>query len=74
MPIGVNGFRAWTEIKVPAGLIRCPCGWSGLPHYALREYVEASKGKCVSGNWEQLEEAVRRLDSDEFVRRFLEND
>ena len=32
MPIGVNGFRAWTDTKVPAGFIRCPCGWSGLPH------------------------------------------
>ena len=34
MPTGVNGFRAWTDTKVPAGFIRCPCGWSGLPHYA----------------------------------------
>jgi hypothetical protein len=31
MPTGVNGFRAWTDAKVPAGFIRCPCGWSGLP-------------------------------------------
>jgi hypothetical protein len=26
MPVGVNGFRAWTDTKVPAGFIRCPCG------------------------------------------------
>jgi len=40
MPTGVNGFRAWTDTKVPAGFIRCPCGWSGLPHYAERRACE----------------------------------
>ena len=32
---GVRGFRAWTEKPSPL-LIRCDCGWSGLPHYHPR--------------------------------------
>ena len=40
MPCGVNGFRAWTDTKVPNGFVKCSCGWAGLPHYA------ASNGKC----------------------------
>ena len=32
----VNGFRAWFSLgKPPAGYVKCPCGWSGLPHYRL---------------------------------------
>jgi hypothetical protein len=42
-PCGVNGFRAWTEAKPPKGFVKCPCGWSGLPHYASREYVKVIK-------------------------------
>jgi hypothetical protein len=36
---GVNGFRAWTWPKenVPRNFVKCPCGWSGLPHVALRK-------------------------------------
>ena len=45
MPTGVNGFRAWTDTKVPAGFIRCPCGWSGLPHYADEGHVKGHKGQ-----------------------------
>jgi hypothetical protein len=48
MPCGVNGFRCWTDTKVPAGFVRCPCGWSGLPHYAARGHVKATKGKCLT--------------------------
>jgi hypothetical protein len=55
-PCGTNSFRAWTDTKVPAGFIRCPCGWSGLPHYASRRQVEASKGKC-----DTLEELERLM-------------
>ena len=36
MHCGVNGFRAWfSRGKPPAGYVKCPCGWSGLPHYRL---------------------------------------
>ena len=36
MHCGVNGFRAWFSLgKPPAGYVKCPCGWSGLPHYRL---------------------------------------
>jgi len=37
-PPGWNGFRAWTQDKndEPAALVRCPCGWAGLPHYRVR--------------------------------------
>ncbi|MFK4725853.1 hypothetical protein ABIE89_006953 [Bradyrhizobium niftali] len=50
MPCGLNGFRAWTDTKPPKGFIRCPCGWSGLPHYALRQHVKATRGKCKPGS------------------------
>lgn len=41
MPRGLNGFRWWTwpKEKKPRNFIRCKCGWSGLPHYAIREHV-----------------------------------
>ena len=48
MPHGVNGFRAWTDTEVPVGFVKCPCEWSGLPHYASREHVKASKGRCAT--------------------------
>ena len=36
MHCDVNGFRAWFSLgKPPAGYVKCPCGWSGLPHYRL---------------------------------------
>jgi hypothetical protein len=35
----MNGFRAWTDCELPKHFIKCPCGWSGLPHYASNEYV-----------------------------------
>jgi hypothetical protein len=52
MPHGLNGFRAWTDDKPPKGFIKCPCGWSGLPHYAERGHVKGTKGKCVM--WAQV--------------------
>jgi hypothetical protein len=36
-PCGENGFRAWTDIKPPPNFAPCPCGWSGLPHYAISD-------------------------------------
>jgi hypothetical protein len=36
---GVNGFRAWTYPGVMDGFVKCPCTWSGLPHYALKMHV-----------------------------------
>jgi hypothetical protein len=37
-PHGLNGFRCWTwpQGEVPRNFMHCECGWSGLPHYALR--------------------------------------
>jgi hypothetical protein len=48
MPIGMNGFRAWTwpKGKQPRRFLRCKCGWSGLPHYAFRDH--AKRYKCES--------------------------
>jgi hypothetical protein len=50
MPDGENGFRCWTwpESQVPEHFMRCPCGWAGLPHYAWRDNVAATGGKCIS--------------------------
>jgi hypothetical protein len=50
MPCGLNGFRAWTDVKPTPGFKRCGCGWSGLPHYsATPDY------KCEPGSFVQLE-------------------
>jgi hypothetical protein len=46
MSNGVNGFRCWTNSFVSNGFAKCPCGWSGLPHYALKEHIKATKGKA----------------------------
>jgi hypothetical protein len=40
-PPGVNGFRAWTASKPHDEFVLCPCGWSGLEHYAREEFVES---------------------------------
>lgn len=40
MPCALNGFRAWTDTKPPPNFVKRPCGWSGLPHFALRDHVE----------------------------------
>jgi hypothetical protein len=50
MPSGVNGFRFWTWPigGQPEHFMRCPCGWSALPHYAAREFVTMTGGKCIS--------------------------
>jgi len=43
MHCGVNGFRAWFSLgKPPAGYVKCPCGWSGLPHYRLELFKFSS--------------------------------
>jgi hypothetical protein len=46
-PCDVNGFHAWTDTKPLPDFVPCPCGWSGLPHYAHRDYVKrlARQGK-----------------------------
>jgi hypothetical protein len=46
-PCGVNGFRAWTDTEPPSEFMKCPCGWSGLPHYAHRDHVRVTQGRCV---------------------------
>jgi hypothetical protein len=38
--VGINGFRAWIAPKCFPGFVRCPCGWAGLKHYALKDHVE----------------------------------
>jgi hypothetical protein len=38
---GANGFRCWTLNKSSSRRWRvCPCGWSGLKHYASPEHVK----------------------------------
>ena len=41
-PTGPNGFRAWTwtASKEHADFVLCPCGWSGLEHYAHKDAVD----------------------------------
>jgi len=56
MPCGVNGFRAWRDTTPPPGFVKCPCGWSGLPHYAAYSHVEVTEGRCDPRSWEELEE------------------
>jgi hypothetical protein len=31
-----NGFRVWMTNEPPANFVSCSCGWSGLPHLALK--------------------------------------
>lgn len=40
---GANGFRCWTQLVSP-DIMKCKCGWSGLPHYSVRAF---GKQKCV---------------------------
>jgi hypothetical protein len=49
MPLGLNGFRAWTDVAPYAGFEPCRCGWSGLAHYSL-----APDEPCLT--WAQLRE------------------
>ena len=39
-PAGDRGFRAWFAAKPLDGFVPCPCGWSGLKHYAHSDYVK----------------------------------
>jgi hypothetical protein len=46
---GHNGFRCWTQPasrSILEGYAECPCGWSGLPHYADKDHIKATKGKA----------------------------
>jgi hypothetical protein len=36
MPLGLNGFRAWTQKPQPQRLVLCRCGWQGLKHYHIK--------------------------------------
>jgi hypothetical protein len=65
MPCGVSGFRVWFNPEgPPTGFIECPCGWSGLLHYAYRGHV---RSKCAT--WYQI--ARRALDhTPEEARQF----
>jgi hypothetical protein len=41
-PSGINGFRFWTwpSRSKPRHFVLCPCGWSGLRHFARSGFVE----------------------------------
>jgi hypothetical protein len=55
MPLGFNGFRAWTQIKSNK-LVACKCGWSGLPHYRVK-----GLGSGTSVSAAQMEKAMHPL-------------
>jgi hypothetical protein len=34
---GRSGFQAWTQpVPPPQKLVKCNCGWAGLPHYRVK--------------------------------------
>lgn len=45
---GVRGFRCWVWAPedIPEHFAPCPCGWSGLPHYARKDHIEATGGRA----------------------------
>ncbi len=49
-PCGVNGFRAWTDTEPPPEFVKCPCGWSGLPHYVHHDNVIVTQGSVRSSD------------------------
>jgi hypothetical protein len=67
MPLGWNGFRAWTDLEPLPDFVKCPFGWSGLPHYSHREHVEATKGKCFPGTVNDLNAELLRVHEAERV-------
>ena len=36
MPVGLNGFRIWTQKTEPEALELCKCGWQGVVHYHFK--------------------------------------
>jgi hypothetical protein len=52
MPCGLNGFRAWTcdAAEKPQGFVKCGCGWSGLPHCALRHLNRTRTSRFVAAS------------------------
>ena len=41
--LGSNGFRAWTQsLDAEPALESCDCGWSGLPHYRVKDVKGAT--------------------------------
>jgi hypothetical protein len=36
MPIGVNGFRCWTQLPNAKLLTLCKCGWGDFEHYHVK--------------------------------------
>jgi hypothetical protein len=61
-PCGINGFRAWTDIKPTPGFVLCPCGYADLKHYALEPFVAAYR-KDPQG----YKEKVRALEAEWFT-------
>jgi hypothetical protein len=50
-PTGPHGFRAWTwtASKEHADFVLCPCGWSGLEHYAHKDAVDYFREGTANG-------------------------
>ena len=36
MPVGLNGFRIWTQKAESEVLELCKCGWQGVTHYHFK--------------------------------------
>ncbi len=62
-PCGVNGFRAWTDTEPPSEFGKCPCGWSGLPHYAHRAASRSSSSTCRTAKCADLKQLGSRKSS-----------
>jgi hypothetical protein len=48
--IGTNGFRAWFADNPPDGFELCPCGWSGLQHFAAADHVEIYHSRRIASD------------------------
>jgi hypothetical protein len=42
-----NDFRAWTDAEPPPNFVKCPCGWSGLPHYAKNFAIAGRRARVL---------------------------
>ena len=70
-PTGPNGFRAWTwtASKEHADFVLCPCGWSGLEHYAHKDAVDYYREDP-----ERYQRRVKELDRARLLRGRLRPD
>ena len=47
MPVGLNGFRIWTQKAEPEHLELCKCGWEGVVHYHFKGGSRKSSGSLA---------------------------